>query len=310
MSRLVDRVLDAQTDLVRVLSVEWPGWLRPHAGTIRSAVPSAAPFGVSRTILPLVIEGGNQLPGEATLWPELVPATEGFVFFEAPLVPPIAFADGSESAPITALLWQQMIYQGDGYVPVPAGAVINTFAMEKGAIIENRTGVFVTFLSNRLVPTSFCMWPFGRSADFFEAPIHRLITGQEVPPPEQRDPAEKSIGLATGRRFLALLLFLDQKIVVPESRLGTRGVFRRAAAARLEKADQVRVIELRRSVERGAAGGSDFEYACRFLVRGHWRKQFYRSDGSHRPKWIASFLKGPEDAPLRVPKRIVFKVDR
>ena len=76
----------------------------------------------------------------------------------------------------------------------------------------------------------------------------------------------------------------------------------RAARKRLRRVGQesapVRVIRLRRP-ERGEAGGSsDREYHHQWIVRGHWRQQWYPSREVHRPVWIAPHVKGPEGAPL------------
>lgn len=48
----------------------------------------------------------------------------------------------------------------------------------------------------------------------------------------------------------------------------------------------------------------------RFWVRGHYRAQWYPSLKAHQVIWIAPVLKGPADAPLKPPKRTVFRVDR
>lgn len=61
--------------------------------------------------------------------------------------------------------------------------------------------------------------------------------------------------------------------------------------------DPVRVITLRRPAGSGS-GQSDREYHHRWIVRGHWRQQWYPSRGVNRPVWIAPHIKGPEDAPL------------
>lgn len=76
---------------------------------------------------------------------------------------------------------------------------------------------------------------------------------------------------------------------------------RRTQHAGLAERD-VRVIRLRRGlVEARAetepdAGGRAWRH--RWVVRGHWRNQWYPSLDDHRPKWIAPYLKGPTDAPL------------
>lgn len=76
----------------------------------------------------------------------------------------------------------------------------------------------------------------------------------------------------------------------------------RAARRRLERAGHepaaVRVIRLRRAQHAASAGGSEREYQHTWIVRGHWRQQWYASRGVHRPVWIAPHVKGPEGAPL------------
>ena len=76
----------------------------------------------------------------------------------------------------------------------------------------------------------------------------------------------------------------------------------RAARRRLERLGHepkaVRVIQLRRTVRPGPPGESDREYHHQWIVRGHWRQQWYPSREVHRPVWIAPHVKGPEGAPL------------
>ena len=77
---------------------------------------------------------------------------------------------------------------------------------------------------------------------------------------------------------------------------------RRTQRAGLPERD-VRIVRLRRGLadQRAAAqpaGAGGREWRHRWVVRGHWRNQWYPSLGDHRPKWIAPYLKGPDDAPL------------
>ncbi|GAA4846290.1 hypothetical protein [Kitasatospora terrestris] len=77
---------------------------------------------------------------------------------------------------------------------------------------------------------------------------------------------------------------------------------RRSTQKRLRRAGYdpgpVRVIELRRP--QGAPGeaseGRDWQH--QWIVRGHWRQQWYPSRQVHRPVWIAPHVKGPEGAPM------------
>lgn len=74
---------------------------------------------------------------------------------------------------------------------------------------------------------------------------------------------------------------------------------RRTERAGLPARD-VRIARLRRGVTGAAAGGAGGgrEWRHRWIVRGHWRQQWYPSLGDHRPRWIHPYPKGPEGAPL------------
>ncbi|GAI71048.1 unnamed protein product [marine sediment metagenome] len=63
------------------------------------------------------------------------------------------------------------------------------------------------------------------------------------------------------------------------------------------------MIVLRKAVYKGG-GHRDVEWACQWIVGGHWRNQWYPSKHEYRPKYIASYIKGPEDKPLRNPGRL------
>lgn len=60
----------------------------------------------------------------------------------------------------------------------------------------------------------------------------------------------------------------------------------------------VRLIELRRPKTATGTGDGDREYHHQWIVRGHWRQQWYPARQVHRPVWIAPHIKGPEGAPL------------
>lgn len=84
----------------------------------------------------------------------------------------------------------------------------------------------------------------------------------------------------------------DRRDVVPD----------RACRKRLARAGQepkpVRVIELRRPKTSSGHGVSDREFHHQWIVKGHWRQQWYPAREVHRPVWIAPHVKGPEGAPL------------
>jgi hypothetical protein len=78
----------------------------------------------------------------------------------------------------------------------------------------------------------------------------------------------------------------------------------RAARRRLKRTghepSSVRLVELRRPHSASSESESIIsrEYHHQWIVRGHWRQQWYPTRQVHRPVWIAPHVKGPNDAPL------------
>ena len=73
----------------------------------------------------------------------------------------------------------------------------------------------------------------------------------------------------------------------------------------------IKIIQLRRRSPATNGGESQSRgYSCRWLVRGHWRNQFYPSSQSHRPRFIPAYVKGPDDKPLKPTKSSIFAVVR
>jgi len=82
------------------------------------------------------------------------------------------------------------------------------------------------------------------------------------------------------------------------------------------RTEDVTVITLRRQREpHDLDHESDIEYKWQWVVRGHWRNQYYRSLGevgdpqAYRQIWISPYMKGPEDAPIK-PVRRAFEFTR
>jgi hypothetical protein len=108
----------------------------------------------------------------------------------------------------------------------------------------------------------------------------------------------------------AFFAFIEQRLLVPSP----RPVTNRAKRARLRRAllhePTVHVVELRRRLypEHDEGPASSVEWACQWLVRGHWHRYHTREGLS--PRWVDAYVKGPSDKPLRPPRRRVFEVVR
>lgn len=105
------------------------------------------------------------------------------------------------------------------------------------------------------------------------------------------------------RYFGALVAFMGQELFPTQ-----RERLPRDSRKRLERAgyypgsdvNEPRVIYLRRVTQRpeGDPGDRHIEYTQRFWVTGHWRNQWYPSEDRHKPKWIPSYIKGPDGLPI------------
>lgn len=111
------------------------------------------------------------------------------------------------------------------------------------------------------------------------------------------------------RVFLA---FARQRILTTSSRPINNRQVRKRLAKDLKHEPLIRVVELRQREyqQRDESHDAHIEYTCQWLVRGHWRQQFFPGSGEHRPLWIAPHIKGPSDKPLKAPTITAYEVVR
>ena len=110
-----------------------------------------------------------------------------------------------------------------------------------------------------------------------------------------------------GRRAIQAFWRLGQEFVLSRERLSRA---RRREAQRLgmprDASEYVTVMRLRRAkTHADHDAGHPVEYSCQWVVRGHWRNQWYPSERRHRQRFIPAYVKGPTDKPLRVTDRVV-----
>lgn len=153
------------------------------------------------------------------------------------------------------------------------------------------------------MPSGMVWWLLGEMTDGQALPI--------ISSPYHMD-EETRFEPGTGDSLLAAFIALcRQKVAVPRQERLPRAFARRAERARLEP--QISIVTLRRPLEHRSddaeeeEGGIDWSH--RWLVDAHWRAQWFPSELRHRPIWIAPYIKGPEDKPL-ILKRRVFMVKR
>jgi hypothetical protein len=111
--------------------------------------------------------------------------------------------------------------------------------------------------------------------------------------------------------FGTLSLFAKQRLLTSERQQVDRHARKRIAKEAPLVDPTVRVVKLRtrETISHDAdRGEAHVDWACRWMVRGHWRQQFFPSRKAHQPIWITPHIKGPDDKPLRTPRATVFAV--
>jgi hypothetical protein len=116
------------------------------------------------------------------------------------------------------------------------------------------------------------------------------------------------------RRAAALWLLMAQRATELEEEETGRKARKRAQRSGLwdnHSTRSVSVVYLRgmkQHTKERQAGGQTGRLTYRFPVSGHWRNQWYPKTQQHRKKWIAPYIKGPQDTELKITDKItVFK---
>jgi len=103
------------------------------------------------------------------------------------------------------------------------------------------------------------------------------------------------------RWLFTALYMMAQKLSIQVQHPTSRAVRRRLERNKEIAPDFVRVITLRRLAQARERDGAsaDVNWKWQWGVRGHWRNQFYPTEGIHKPKFVESYIKGPENMPLK-----------
>jgi len=105
-------------------------------------------------------------------------------------------------------------------------------------------------------------------------------------------------------------MFVEQEIVTESTVTPLRAVRKRCAKAGIEPTCHIVTLRKEIATDHQATGLSQVEWSHRWLVRGHWRRQFFPSRGANAPVWIHPHVKGPTDKPFIESKPTVYHVSR
>lgn len=111
--------------------------------------------------------------------------------------------------------------------------------------------------------------------------------------------------------FYALQLLAQQTIGTPMQMRPDRATRKRMARKYNENDRMITLITLRRkSVKHDNEEPAKVEWTRRWLVRGHWRRQYYPKTKTHDWVYIFEHIKGPDDKPFIPTERRIFDFRR
>lgn len=153
-----------------------------------------------------------------------------------------------------------------------------------------------------LFPARWYDWTLGRVCESTYIPDEHL---------PQDGPVRVRPALFDRRRFCqALWAIMAEPYVSVDARRPDRSTLRRAQRSGVTAGGDLRVVTLRRPPRRDHSDAQQvIEWSHRWIVSGHWRRQWYPGMAEHRLRYILPYVKGPDDQPLVV-KDTVFALRR
>jgi hypothetical protein len=254
---------------------------------------SADLFWVDAAMTELTIAASASMP-EFSLMPEDLPARSGLILFEKPIRQMESSDDFADHVYVRAATWE--IVSGsmpwDVWVSWYTDSTMNVESIDLlrlAAYLGSSTSKAERDKIRIRQAMPALSYDFEEMLSFSAVPLamRNAFTGEIM----------KSSAYPLKELITAWTLMQQPMVKASDAE------FDRASRRRLQKAGiepkPVRVISLRRPTSTaGERGESGREYHHKWIVRGHWRQQWYPSREVHRPVWIAPHVKGPEDAPL------------
>lgn len=253
------------------------------------ALDRADTFWVSRDMIRLVEHSAQSLP-DSKLSEIDLPTRSGFVWLEEPW----RARDIHDQECLTrAFMWAPTRLQFGSQISTEISGVWVCFYSWKDDS-EHDESVLAAAAYKR------------QKLEDFIQPLPRLMLlqsfgwafGMKAPPEENAE-------VTLSQKILTFWRLVQQRLPRQERAQKDRGTTRRLARMGTTlRQEEVRMITLRQQRPTSEANGSgDSEevlWSHRWVVSGHWRNQYYPSTNEHRPIWINSYVKGPDDRPLVV----------
>lgn len=248
--------------------------------TVRT-LASGDTYFLSQEILELLFQGMDTFPEDVTLENVGVPSTTGFLYIEpGPVGQPLTHVCDEHHHMLGGISWDNTGFDSEDKQPVCSIVLYSDMHMAGG----------------QFRPVSEMGW-------YHKMPWTQVEGWEET---DSAGSEFKSIQCLIASFFA----FVKQKIATVHTEQPSRALRRRAEASSKEN-PLIRVVLLRANKSKsGNRKGEPVNWSCRWIVKPHWTNQFYPSTKSNKPKYIAAYVKGPDDKPLKRKPIDIFAVVR
>jgi hypothetical protein len=289
--------------------VDYTGYPSNDRVGMRIGLTYGDPHYFSRPICELLKSAADQLRTPWVLAREWIPAPQGFFWYASP---PSKYVTPTDNATVELAGFSWTIFKienlHEGRVPGTKQfqAILPT---QGGGSIESSDGIIVQWYghgTHGVTPAGTTTWRYGNDHVGL-AKAEALIWGMD---PEK---VQWEYGIADAAVLATSFQFIKQKILsISPGRQLDRNARKWITPADEVKHDPlVRVIALRRRERPGYVPpeeSKDVDWSCQWLVRGFWRSQWYPSLERHQSIYVAPFMKGPLDKPLKVNTATLYAV--
>jgi hypothetical protein len=263
-------------------------WLHVASSSLRDG----ALHYVAEQFCELVAVAAPSLPA-AALAPHDLPDRRGVMYFSAPL------PDANLGRPVTwAAVWTETIEHPD--VEESQAGLLVWWLIDRESAFD-RKGLRRTAVEHGFTSEETEAW-LRNGPPMVPAVVMMATFGKVLQ--DEPDVAEPGSALWLLRHLLATWHMQRQRLAGSHLERPDRAARRRLQRAGRTDDPAVRVIDLRAPAVSSGSGANDREYHHRWIVKGHWRQQWYPSIEDHRPVWISPHVKGPDGAPLLTGEKV------
>lgn len=245
---------------------------------------------VTSDMLQVLLQAAHDLPDEACFDEKILITPIGFCLLEEPIV---GEDRNGYVVHVHGMAWNVIPRGDDVYVVV----YFLTDMADNEDELNQLDRIAARESGTPLPPYALTHFLPIRSGEAMHAFRHPEVRGNELV-------------VAMVRLFTAMHLVAHQSIGEPMQMRANRATRKRAISWDRDNERYITLITLRRKSVKKDGEPAEVERTHRWIVRGHWRRQWYPSLKRHDWKYIYEHIKGPEDKPLLISERRVFNFRR